>query len=308
MSACQDLSRFGVAVPSRPDVFVYFKLLDDVMRKLGRSGDRETVDAVMTHVNYVADQANCRPEEILGGQHFTAASQVVLDALRNIGVKLRASLWTLPEVPPEDIPEDVFALILQAEAKLVGWCSREKALIIARTVMQERPRTCVEIGVFGGRSLVPCAAALRHIGAGVIYGIEAWSPNAAIENATNEANDEWWATVDFRNIKQEFYRFIAVNELTWQVRVIEAPSGRAASLFDEIDFLHIDGSHSTVNAAEDVILYARKVRSGGIVVFDDVNWRSTAPARELLGAFCDTVMTLKQEETGQDICAVLRRH
>ena len=75
----------------------------------------------------------------------------------------------------------------------------------------------------------------------------------------------------------------------------------------QIDFLHIDGSHSMINAAEDVILYARKVRRGGIVVFDDVNWQSTAPALELLGTLCDTVTMLKDPDSGRDICAVLRR-
>jgi predicted O-methyltransferase YrrM len=201
----------------------------------------------------------------------------------------------------------VFALILEAETKLAGWCSREKALVIARIILQERPQTCVEIGVFGGRSLVPCAAALQHIGAGAIYGIEAWNAHVAIENVTNEVNDDWWSKVDFASIKREFYRFLAEKNLTSHVRVIEAPSGRASGLFDHIDFLHIDGSHSMVNAAEDVILYARKVRSGGIIIFDDVNWQSTAPARELLGALCDTVTVLKDPASGLDICAVLRR-
>ena len=91
------------------------------------------------------------------------------------------------------------------------------------------------------------------------------------------------------------------------MRLIEAPSARAVALFDAIDFLHIDGAHSMINAAEDVILYARKVRRGGIVVFDDVNWQSTAPALELLGALCDTVTMLKDPDSGRDICAVLRR-
>ena len=243
----------------------------------------------MTHIDYLADKAGCNAAVILGGGHFTTDRQIILDALTNTGAVLQEVSRNRPEPPPEGLPEDVFTLILEAEAKLAGWCSREKALVIARTVLRERPKTCVEIGVFGGRSLVPCAAALRHIGAGEIYGIEAWSSGVATEYVTNEVNDDWWSKVDFARIKQEFYRFVAATNLTQHVRVIEAPSGRAAALFDEIDFLHVDGSHSMVNAAEDVILYARKVRRGGIVVFDDVNWQSTAPALELLGALCDTV-------------------
>jgi predicted O-methyltransferase YrrM len=261
----------------------------------------------MRHVDYLADKAGCHTSVVLGGGRFTTHPQVVADALVNISTVLQQTTGGRSEQPPEGIPADVFSLILEAEAKLTGWCSRDKALTIARVILEEHPKICVEIGVFGGRSLMPCAAALRHNGEGEIYGIEAWNPNVAIENVTNEVNDDWWSKVDFAGIKREFYRFAAATNLTSHLRVIEAPSGRAAGLFDTIDFLHIDGSHSIINAAEDVILYARKVRSGGIVVFDDVNWASTAPARELLGALCDTVTVLKDPESGLDICAVLRR-
>jgi predicted O-methyltransferase YrrM len=307
IAAWRTLSGFRVSVPQTADLFGYFKALDDVLMTLAASGQSEPAEAAMTHVDYLADKAGCSAGIILGGGHFTTDPQIILDALANISSVLEGASWRPPELPPSGIPDDVFRLILEAEAKLAGWCSREKALVIASTVLRERPKICVEIGVFGGRSLIPCAAALRHIGAGEIYGIEAWSPDIAVENVTNEANDDWWSKVDFARIKQEFYRFVAATNLTRHVRVIEAPSGRAAGLFDQIDFLHIDGAHSIINAAEDVILYARKVRRGGIVVFDDVNWQSTAPAFELLGALCDTVEVLKDPGSGLDICAVMRR-
>jgi predicted O-methyltransferase YrrM len=306
-SAWETLASFRVSVPQRADLFVYFKSLDDVLNGLNEAGGIEAVEAAMAHVDYLATKAGVHSAVILGGGHFVANPQIILDALANIGSILRIASQKRLDPLPEGVPEDVFAVILEAEAKLAGWCSREKAMVIARLVLKEKPRTCVEIGIYGGRSLVPCAAALRHNGQGHIYGIEAWSPNVAIEYATNEANDDWWSKVDFTRIKQEFFRFVSATNLTRHVRVIEASSGRAASLFDTIDFLHIDGSHSIVNAAEDVTLYARKVRSGGIVIFDDINWQSTAPARELLNALCDTVQILKDPETGADICAVLRR-
>jgi predicted O-methyltransferase YrrM len=305
--AWQTLSGFPITEPHRSDLFDYFKALDEVLVVLTDTGDAASVEAVMTHIDYLAGKAGCHIASILGGSYFTTERQIILDALDNIGAVLRTTARPWPEQPPDGIPGDVFSLILEAEAKLAGWCSREKALTLVRTILQENPKTCVEIGIFGGRSLVPCAAALRHIGAGAIYGIEAWSPRVATENITNAVNDDWWSKVDFGRIKNEFYQFVAATGLTAQVRVIEAPSGRAASLFDHIDFLHIDGSHAVLNAAEDVILYASKVRSGGIVVFDDVNWQSTAPARELLAVLCDTIAVLKDPATGLDICAVLRR-
>ena len=51
---------------------------------------------------------------------------------------------------------------------------------------------------------------------------------------------------------------------------------------------------------------SRKVRSGGIVVFDDVNWRSTAPARALLGSPRDPATTTKDPFSGLDVCAAVR--
>ena len=162
------LSGFHVALPQNGDLFSYFKALDDVLTALTGSGDVEAVEGIMSHIDYLAGKAGCYVAVILGGSHFTTDRQIILDALANIGSVLQAASRNWPEQPPEGIPDDVFALILEAEAKLAGWCSREKSLTIARMVLQERPKTCVEIGIFGGRSLVPCAAALRHIGAGEI--------------------------------------------------------------------------------------------------------------------------------------------
>jgi predicted O-methyltransferase YrrM len=305
--AWETIAKFGVTAPRQKDVFSFFKSLEDVLIALGESGALETVESIMKHVDYLAHRTGCDTVTVLAGGTFAAERPVILDALANVSAELNAASERHLVQPPSGIPAEVFALILEAEARLAGWCSREKALIMTRTILQERPRVCVEIGVFGGGSLVPCAAALRYNGAGVIYGIEAWSQSIAVEHPTNNVNDEWWSKVDFSRIKQEFYRFIAVTNLTHQVRIIEAPSARASVLLDQIDFLHIDGSHSMFSAAEDVILYVPKVRSGGIVVFDDFNWQSTATARALLAEFCDIVTVMKDPESGQDMCAVLRR-
>ena len=129
----------------------------------------------------------------------------------------------------------------------------------------------------------------------------------AVQDETNPANDAWWAAVDFGAVKAELLRFVVAHGLVRQIRIVEAPSARAATLFDSIDFLHIDGSHSIVSAAEDVVLYARKLRRGGLVLFDDVNWDTTRLAQEILAALCDPVATLADPATGQPVCVLLRR-
>ena len=90
--------------------------------------------------------------------------------------------------------------------------------------------------------------------------------------------------------------------------MVEAHSRDAVALFSEIDFLHIDGAHSVFNAAEDVVLYLRRVRPGGIVVMDDIDWSTTAPAYDIAKALCATVAVLPHEDTGRDSCAVLRKN
>jgi hypothetical protein len=40
---------------------------------------------------------------------------------------------------------------------------------------------------------------------------------------------------------------------------------------------------------------------------DDVNWETTAPAYQILKALCDPIATVKDEATGLDACAILRK-
>ncbi|MFK4808581.1 class I SAM-dependent methyltransferase [Devosia sp. ZW T5_3] len=81
----------------------------------------------------------------------------------------------------------------------------------------------------------------------------------------------------FERIKSGLLRFVEEPGLAPNVRIIEAPSDDASNLFDQTDYLHIDGGHSMYNAAEDVVLHAKKVVPGGLIIMDDVEWQSTVP-------------------------------
>ena len=87
----------------------------------------------------------------------------------------------------------------------------------------------------------------------------------------------------------------------------EAQSKDAVHLFDQIDFLHLDGAHSVVNSAEDVVLYLRKLRKGGIIALDDIDWKTNMPAYEIAKSICTTEAILRNEETGRESCAILRK-
>ena len=252
----------------------------------------------LLHIDYLGEKAGVSRDHLLAGNPFDVHDQVLRDARHNIEAVLSR------EASPRDM--SVAQLIELGERTLEGWCSREKAEAIAEFVTSERPDLCVEIGVYGGRSLVPAAAALRHNGSGVIYGVETWRPDVAAEHATTEENDAWWQRLDFHTIKTNFYRFIAEHGLASTVRIIEAPSAEAAGLFSTIDYLHIDGAHSIYNAAEDVVLYAKKVRPNGIIIMDDANWATTAPALAILDSLGTRIREF-HNESGKVACIAYRK-
>ncbi|MDP9790616.1 class I SAM-dependent methyltransferase [Agrobacterium tumefaciens] len=264
----------------------------------------ETRSEVLKHIDYLAGKAGVNREWILAGRPYKAVKQVIDDAKRNINSVLRPHQRTMLRRTSIPSVQDVIQI---AEKTLEGWCSREKAKTIADLISNDKPEICVEIGVYGGRSLFPAAAALRANGSGVIYGIETWRPDVATEHATTDVNDAWWGNIDFHTIKTSVYRFAAEHDLASQVRIIEAPSAEAASLFKQIDYLHIDGAHSIYNAAEDVVLYAKKVRSGGIIIMDDANWPSTIPAIAILDSLGERIKTF-DDEKGELACIIYRKH
>ena len=176
--------------------------------------------------------------------------------------------------------------LLTAVTALEGWCSPQKAMLLYSLARAHKPKTVVEIGIYGGRSIVPIAAALKDNGVGQVYGIETWSGSAATSYRTNIANDFWWQNIDFPKLKGDFLQFVVQHQLQDTIRVVEAASDRCAGLFDRIDLLHIDGGHSTYGAAQDVVNYVSKVPSGGIIVYDDINWPSTAAGLDILRDSC----------------------
>lgn len=195
----------------------------------------------------------------------------------------------------------------EAIRSLDGWCTEAKSLWLHRIVTQEKPDTVVEVGIFGGRSLVPMALALKANGTGRAYGIEAWSPAVATQFVTNEANDGWWQKVDYHGIKRKFIEFILRHDLLDVIKIVEADAARAHLLFDRIDLLHIDGGHSLFGAAADVVHYAPRVRPGGIILFDDVSWETTKPAVTALGNIADRIDEIMDEESGLSACAMFRK-
>src|SRR5690348_13441140 len=96
-------------------------------------------------------------------------------------------------------------LALTPPIKLEGWTTPERGIEMAELIVEMKPKVVVEIGVFGGRSLIAQALAIRDnerrgYGKGMIYGIDPWKVDYALEGE-NVENQKWWKeNVDLHGI------------------------------------------------------------------------------------------------------------
>lgn len=156
-------------------------------------------------------------------------------------------------------------------SQLEGWCSKEKKEILVDLILRERPQKVVEIGVWGGASLIPMAFALRENLKGKIYGIDPWDPDESIRGMQDPDNIAYWTQVDHRLIFETLQWRIKRGNLYEQIELIRSPSKDALPISD-IDILHIDGNHSEEASLLDVEKWVPLVRKGGWIIFDGLNW------------------------------------
>lgn len=156
---------------------------------------------------------------------------------------------------------------------LEGWCLPERACEIAEVILDMKPKVVVEIGVFGGRSMIAQGFALRqNANGGKIYGIDPWKKEAALEGES-EANREWWGKhIDMHLIHQKMIEAVWAHNLDEWVTIIRNTSQNVYELFPKIQVLTIDGSHTEEASCRDVQNYIPRLVEGGICFFDDVDW------------------------------------
>ncbi len=160
---------------------------------------------------------------------------------------------------------------LEFMTQLHGWCSPEKGEFLIDLITKVRPKIVVEIGVWGGRSLIPMAHALKANGEGTIFGIDPWARSESVQWVTEEANRNFWDHADHEWVYQHLLQKIGEFRLEQQIRLCRATSESAAPIH-EIDILHIDGNHSDPTSYLDVTKWVPLVKSGGWILFDDMRW------------------------------------
>lgn len=170
--------------------------------------------------------------------------------------------------------EKTIKLVESILPQLHGWCTLEKAKKFIELIEKNKPDICVEIGVFGGASLIPQALALKENEHGKIYGIDPWSKVSALEEMVSEDHKNWWGGLDMDSIYQSCLQKIEQLGLQNYCELIKDKSENVCSRFknESIDLLHIDGNHSEVLSYKDAVNYLPKLKKGGYIMFDDIWW------------------------------------
>lgn len=167
--------------------------------------------------------------------------------------------------------------------QLEGWCTLEKCTKLYDLIIKTKPTHLVEIGVFGGRSLLSQAFALKDNNHGTIYGVDSWCVTDCVNGMTQPEAITWWKGLNYEQIYNSCINAINANQLNEHILLKRMTSEQYIHLIDyEIDILHIDGNHEEENSCRDVELYLPKVKSGGYIWFDDANWYQTKKAVDLI--------------------------
>src|SRR5881394_388243 len=172
---------------------------------------------------------------------------------------------------------DLFQLIDKVQPSIPGWCSKDKAYVLASLVLCYRPALTVEIGIYGGVSFIPLALAHKAIGSGRVMGIEPWDKHAAILAQTTNEDREWWESQDFEGLCQKFMQMLHQLGLDNVTKIIRKKSDDA-EVPNQIGLLHVDAGHND-QAVRDTVRFAQQVIVGGFTVLDDLAWAGGAVTR-----------------------------
>lgn len=191
-----------------------------------------------------------------------------------------------------DPVDDLKRGVSDALQNMYGWCSKEKAAQFIDLVLEVKPDTCVEIGVFGGRSLFPVASALKFLDHGIIIGIDPWNKEEILpyfDPVKDKAHIEWWSKVNLDHVYYTYLNMLSQFQLEDYVITLKTTSSLASYAIGSIDILYIDGNHNERISTEDVQCYLPKVRSGGYIWLNDSLWSDLQPSVDLLFEKCDFI-------------------
>jgi hypothetical protein len=168
-------------------------------------------------------------------------------------------------------PADVLNLIEDEFAgnRIPGWCPLEKAFDLATLILGNQIESVLETGVFGGKSLIPMALAMKADGRGKVVGVDPWSPKASTEGYTGE-NLNWWGKLDHEGIYRGFLANLKRLGLENHAQIFREKSDNVA-LTGPFQLFHADSQHTEM-AIREIDRFGPLIPVGGYLVLDDLEW------------------------------------
>jgi predicted O-methyltransferase YrrM len=180
--------------------------------------------------------------------------------------------------------------------RIEGWCSAEKAENFIDLIMETKPSLYVEIGTYGGSSLVPVALTLKFLNKGHVVTIDPWDKAEAIryfDPIKDEQHLNWWSRINYSYIYDSYLHNLKKYGIENFVTTLKMTSEQATQhIPNEIDILYLDGNHTEYASLQDVLLYLPKVRVGGYIWINDALWEEHRKATEWLKGTCTLVKSI----------------
>ena len=152
-------------------------------------------------------------------------------------------------------------------------------------------KSYVELGVYGGRSLLPVSLAMKAINTNpLIIGVDAWNLSNTKEGTADPTRDvhrdDWWSRIDHTFMYKYTIQLMMKYNLD-NVKLYRISSLDFHDMVEDksLDMLHQDGNHSQEISCKEVELYHNKVRKGGFWIFDDTDFNSTKAAQTKLESY-----------------------
>lgn len=171
--------------------------------------------------------------------------------------------------------------------KMEGWCTPEKAQRLYELVVETDSKLSIELGVFGGRSLVALAIGHREKGSGAAIGIDPWNNKACLEGSNDKANNDWWMSLNMKEIYASCQHHIEINDLIGFCETLRLKSVDVAHLFADgiVDVLHQDSNHNPETILAELKAWIPKLKVGGYWVVDDSDWEEAKGGYDHLNEF-----------------------
>jgi predicted O-methyltransferase YrrM len=251
---------------------------------LATAGEEDGAARLGSHCHAVLSN---NPESRLGQHPIYTAARIP---------RLRAFADQL--FPRPTLAEEIDRAVATVPADFGGGSPAFKGQVLGRLITERGLQRIVEIGVYHGRCSVALSAAARRVTGARVWGIDPYCGDVYDDPGQgHELADQittFIAELDYDAVcagMLQRMRDLGYGEV---FTLLREPSLTAAEHFDPgtVDLLHIDGDHSRPAVEADLEAWLPRMRPGGIVVFDDVSWRSIAPVAADLQARCEVLFSL----------------